>query len=192
MSLPPSALYPYSGIAYNELNSCYYSVVGATTNTPAATAVLPLDGGTGTGDSNLFVQFGRDVGLKPNRAVPAGATNPRLGALVNTTSQPVAISGYVILTTSGPYVASQVSVKRQNAGTDEANAVVLGQITLAVDALQRQIPFSTILNPNDCLYVQLSGGAGAQTANLTVSLIASRASSVYGALNSIQAGYIPA
>jgi hypothetical protein len=188
MSLPPSALYPHSGVAYNELDSCYYSVAGTVLATPAINAVLTLDAGTGTNATGLFIQMGRDVGLKPNRKVPAGATDPVVGALVNTGSQPVQISGSVVILTTGAYVAGDIGVFRQGVGS--ATLVPVGGILVeAIDA-SVSIPFSCILLAGDSLFVK--NGTVAQTASLSANLVACRASKVYGALNSIQSDYIPA
>lgn len=188
MSLPPSALYPHSGVSYNELDQCYYAVAGALVNTPPINTVLPLDAGTGTNASALFIQFGRDVGLKANRKVPTVGTDPVVGALVNTGTQPVQISGCIVIQTSGAYVVGNFDVFRQGVGS--ATLVPIGGALCSAVVSSVSIPFSCVLLAGDSFFVR--NGTVAQTANLSASLVASKASKVYGALNSIDAGYIPA
>lgn len=188
MSLPPSALYPHTGVSYNELDQCYYAVAGAVLNTPAINAVLPLDAGTGTNASNLFVQFGRNVGLKANRKVPAGATEAVVGSLINTGTQPVQISGCIVINTSGAFVAGDFDVLRQQVGS--ATLIPIGGITVGAINTAVSIPFSTVLMAGDSFFVK--NGSVAQTANLSASLVACKASKVFGALNTIDAGYVPA
>lgn len=192
MSLPPSALFPVSGVSYQNLNTCLYSVAGATVATPGINAVLPLDTEDAT-TSGLFVQFGRDVGLQPNRKVPVGVNDPLVGALVNTSAFPVAISGLVEINNSGPFVATaQIAVKFQTVGTTPAAAGAIGLTDLltATTAGPLFIPFSCILMSGDSLFVQ--NLIVAQTGTLFASLKATRVNSLYGNLNSIVAPFIPA
>jgi len=187
MSLPPSALYPASGIAYNQLDSCYYSVAGDVIATTPINTTLPLDAGTGVQATGLFIQMGRDVGLKPNRHIPTVNTEPVVGALVNTGTQQVQISGAVVIITTGAFVAGDIDIFRQPVGS--ATLVPIGGSLLSAINSSISIPFSCILSAGDSLFVR--NGSVVQTANLSANLVACRASKVYGALNSIQADYIP-
>lgn len=187
MSLPPSALYPATGVAYNEFNTCLYSVAGAVVATTPVNGVLPLDAGTGIQATGLFIQMGRDVGLKPNRHVPTVGTEPVVGALVNTSTVPVAISGSVLIQTSGAYVVGDIDVVFQGVGS--ATLSPIGGIIGSAINSSLSIPFSCILLTGDSIFVR--NGTVIQTANLSASLVACRASNVYGTLNSVQATYIP-
>lgn len=194
MSLPPSALYPHSGVAYNQLNSCYYSVSGLVSNGfDAIGKAVPFDAGTGTQATGLFIQMGRDVGLKPNRKAPTGATDPRVGALVNTSSVPTFVSGVATVNSDGDFLACNVRVIRQRAGQAITAQDILGftQVLTGLTARDITVPFSGFLNPSDSILLSFSD---AQTAgvNFNSVLIGLKATHTYGALNSIQSDYIPA
>jgi hypothetical protein len=194
MSLPPSALYPHSGVAYNQLNSCYYSVNGLVSNGfDVVGKAVPFDAGTGTAPTGLFIQMGRDVGLKPNRTVPTVGTQPQIGALVNTSSVPTYVSGVATVLSDGDFLACNVRVIRQRAGQAISAADILGYTQVLTDLTARAItvPFTGLVNPLDSLIITFSS---AQTAgvNFNVVLIGLKATHTYGALNSIQADYIPA
>lgn len=193
MSLPPSALFPVSGVSYQNLNTCLYSVAGAVVADPAIGAVLPLD--TGLATSGLFVQFGRDVGLQPNRKVPVGVNDPLVGALVNTSSFPVAISGLVEIGSALAFVAgARIAVRLQLTGTPPATAAEVGitELLTITTAGPLYIPFSGILMSGDSLFVQNLLVAGTNASNFTANLRGTRVNSLYGNLNSIEAPFIPA
>jgi len=194
MSLPPTALFPNTGIAYNELHTCYYSVEGLVSNGfDVIGKAVPFDAGTGTNATGLFIQMGREVGLKPNRTVPAGATNPQVGALVNTSTIPVYVSGVATVNSDGDFLACNVRVIRQRAGQAiTANDILaFTQVLTGLTARAISVPFTGFLQPNDSLLITFSD---AQTAgvNFNVELFGMRATHVYGPLNSVQASYIPA
>lgn len=188
MSLPPSALFPSTGVAYNEFNTCLYTVAGAVVATTPINGTLPLDAGTGVQATGLFIQMGRDVGLKPNRHVPTVGTEPVVGALVNTSTLPIAVSGSVLINTTGAYVVGDIDVIFQGVGS--ATLTPIGGIIGSAINSSLSIPFSVILLAGDSFFAR--NGTVVQTANLRASLVACRASNVYGTLNSVQADYIPA
>lgn len=196
MSLPPSALYPHTGVAYNELETCYYEI--PTTIPPVAVvagpnSVLPIGVSTGTADTFLYVNYGRDVGLKVNRNVSATATNPYAGALVNSSSHPVSVSG-AFLIWAGANVwsgATTINIRQQLAGQDRttpAGAPVIA--TEVIGTTNAVIPFNVVLSPNDSLFIE--NLSATTNAGVAVQCFGLRASKLYGNKNTIQAGYIPA
>lgn len=192
MSLPPSALYPHSGVAYNELETCLLQLAGGPVLTGVtANAYLPLDAGTGTQATGLFIQLGRNVGLKANRTVPPANTDPRVGALVNSSSVPIAISGSVVVASTVAWGAgaTYVQVGKQPVNTDIANAQIVGRTTVSATDTIVDVPFSVILKPLDSLFVQ-NGGLSAGTLNAQFWGV--RATSLYGNIDTLQADYIPA
>jgi hypothetical protein len=192
MSLPPSALYSPSGVSYNCFDTCLYSVVGALpANAPTpANAILPFDSGAGQTASNFFVNFGKDVGLKPNRKVPVQNTEPLVGSIVNTKSQPVFFSGNAgVYVVGGAFDAGEFLVKYHPAGIDVGNAIIIGTVyTIASEPLVN-IPFSVVLNAGDSIFCEC---VIQQTQTCGVKLDNVRATTVYGAFGTIDAGYIPA
>lgn len=193
MSLPPSALFPVTGVSYQNLNTCLYSVSGAVVDDPIQDTVLPLD--TGLATSGLFVQFGRDVGLQPNRKVPVGANDPVVGALVNTSSFPVAISGLVEIGSALAFVAgARIAVNLQLVSQPPLNATPVGITDLLTVTTARPlyIPFSCILMSGDSLFVQNKLVAATAASNFTANLRATRVNSLYGMNMSITAPFIPA
>jgi hypothetical protein len=194
MSLPPSALYPHTGTAYNQFNSCYYSVDGLVSNGfDVVGKAVPFDAGTGTQATGLFIQMGRDAGLKPNRTVPTGPTQPLVGALVNKSSHPVYVSGVATVLSDGDFLACNVRVIRQKAGQAISANDILGftQVLTGLTARAITVPFTGLLQPNDSIIMTFSD-AQTPAVNFNAKLIGLRATQTYGALNSIQADYIPA
>lgn len=192
MSLPPSSRFPNSGVSYNCLDTCLYSVEGALpagAPTPA-NAILPFDNGTGTNASNFFVNFGKDVGLKPNRKVPVANTEPLVGSIVNTSSQPVYFSGNVgVYVVGGAFDVGEFLVKYHPAGQDVGTAIIIATVyTIASEPIVN-MPFSVILKAGDSIFCEC---ITQQTQTCGVILNNVRATSVYGAFGTIDAGYIPA
>ena len=190
MTFPPSALYPNSGIAYNQLNTCLYSLTGAISlGAVAIGQILPLDAGTGTAPTGLFVNFGRDVGLKPNRTAPTVGTEPRLGALVNTNSLPVQFSGIIgVFVNGGPFDIGAFTVEVQAAGEDITTSEVIGKYETIASEFEVFIPFSYVLQPNDSIFV-INGGVQ-QTNTCGTFLYYVRATEVYGSNGIIETGYV--
>jgi hypothetical protein len=192
MSLPPSALYPFTGVAYQNFKSCYYSVLGADVPTTPVDTVLPLDAGTGTQETGLFANFGVDVGLKPNRKVPVLGNDPRVGALVNTSSFPVYFCGNVIISkeTLGVYVATDITVYLQDGAGGVSTVVGKSQDIVPTTLLEVSIPFSAVLFPTDSIYVE--NGAGVQTTDLNAQLVNCYAKQLYGTVDTDEIGFLPA
>jgi hypothetical protein len=190
MSLPPSALFPNSGISYNSLKTCLYSVDGViSAGAVAIGQILPLDAGTGTAPTGLFVNFGRDVGLKPNRTAPTVGTQPQLGALVNTNSLPVYFSGVIgVVVNGGPFDIGAFNAMVQPAGQDITASVVVGKYETVASEFEVFIPFSYVLQPNDSIYVENSGVQQTNTCGAFLQYV--RASEVYGSDNTIQTSYV--
>ena len=201
MSLPPSALFPSTGIAYNELETAIYQVIGApvlAVNT--ANAYLPLDAGTGANASNVYINYGRSVGLRPNRTVPTVNTQPVVGSLVNLGTFPVFVSGTIGVSctdaTSGAFVALGVAsnyfVRKQAVGQDIAVASVVSFTNVDSADGFTAMPFNCILEVGESLSVQNITQITTANSQLNASLQGLRATSLYGKKNSLIAPYIPA
>lgn len=196
MSLPPSALYPHTGVAYNELETCLYELPTTIAPLPVAAGpntCIPLGVATGTGGTSLFVQYGRDVGLVVNRHAPAGNTEPYVGALVNTTAHPISVSGSLLIWAganawSG---ATTINIRKQLVGGDRtqlAGAPVVA--TQDIGTTNAVIPFNVLLSPNENLFVE---NLTAQTnAGVAIQCFGLRATKLYGNKDTLQAGFIPA
>lgn len=191
MSLPPEALYPFTGVAYQNFKSCYYSVEGADVPTTPVDGILPLDAGTGTQETGLFANFGIDVGLKPNRNAPTLGNDPQIGALVNTSAFPVYFCGNVIISkaTLGVYVATDITVYLQDGAGGSSTVVGKSPDITLTTLLEVSIPFSAVLHPTDSIFVQ--NGAGLQTTDLSAELVNCYAKQLYGTEEVNEIGYLP-
>ncbi len=192
MSLPPPSLYPFTGVAYQNLASCYYSVEGADVATAPADAVFPLDAGTGTQETGVFANYGVDLGLKPNRRVPVLGNDPPVGALVNTSSVPVYFCGSAIIgkNVGDAYVATEFTVYHQEGAGGSRTVAGKSFDVVATTVDEVAIPFNAVLKPTDSLVVE--NGAGVQTGTLSVSLYNCYAKQLYGTEEVNEVGYLPA
>jgi hypothetical protein len=201
MSLPPSALYPATGVAYNELETAIYQVIGApvlAVNT--ANAYLPLDAGTGVNPSNVYINYGRSVGLRPNRTVPTVNTQPVVGSLVNLGTYPVFVSGTIGVSctdaTSGAFVplgnSSIYYIRKQAVGQNIANASIISFANVDTADGFQALPFNCVLEVGESLSIQNSVVITTANSQLNASLQGLRATSLYGNKNTLIAPYIPA